>query len=485
MNGPVLLIVLPLLTAFLLPIIYRLMPLAGRLTGPLILVVTSIIGLTQLQHLGDDTLAIAMGGFPPPLGISLYIDRLALAFALAVTLGTLLLWPKASGDNPDSRPGSLSLILAGAGCGLALSGDLFNVYVFYELVAVATYGLVAGRGTTAACTASVRYLIISGFGAAMALIGIALIYNATGTLNLAHLAELAPSRLNNGQGLAAFVLLLIGFGVKAELFPVNTWVPEVYATASSRLTALLAGVVSKLALLIVLRLLVLLFPQPEAHLLMLVLGILGVVSGELAAWRARDLNRLLAYSSIGQLGIMFIAFSMPGQAAILAGLAVALHHLIAKPALFLLAERWGGSVQGLSGAAENSPVAAVLFILLSLSLIGVPPFPGFWAKLLVLLELARQAQPLYFLGAAVILAGAALEANYLFRVVSRLYTPDAAQPVPEPQRLPELARAGMLGAVLVASIFVISPINNQLEQLADQASDTQRYISTVNPRVTP
>jgi len=103
----------------------------------------------------------------------------------------------------------------------------------------------------------------------------------------------------------------------------------------------------------------------------------------------------------------------------------------------------------------------------------------------VLLELARQAQPLYFLGAAVILAGAALEANYLFRVVSRLYTPDAAQPVPEPQRLPELARAGMLGAVLVASIFVISPINNQLEQLADQASDTQRYISTVNPRVTP
>ena len=479
MNNLLLLVALPLITAFLLPIIDRISVMLARVTGPIVLTITSVIGIWYWMQLGDQAVAIQLGEFVAPLGISFYADRLSVLFAVIVSVGTLLLWP--DGGEDRLRQASLTLILVAAGSGLALSGDLFNIYVFYELLAVVSYGLIVSKGTAGSLVATFRYLIISAFGAVLALAGIALVYQATGTLNLAQLSQLAPTHLNNTQGLVAFVLMLVGFGVKAELFPVNTWVPEVYATASARVSGLLAGIVSKLALLIILRLLVLVFHQPEAQAVMLALGILGVVTGELAAWRARDFNRMLAYSSIGQLGIMFIAFSIPGQAGVFAGLAVALHHLIVKPALFLLAERWGGSLSNLAGVARTSPLGVALFTVLSLSLIGVPPFPGFWAKLLVLVHLAEQAQSIYYLGGAVILAGAALEANYLFRVASSFYHPDSNQAPPSGHRKRDITIASVLTAGLVASVFVLSPLAEQLEGIATQTSDVTHYIQTVSP----
>jgi formate hydrogenlyase subunit 3/multisubunit Na+/H+ antiporter MnhD subunit len=480
MNRLVLLVALPLLAAFLLPVIHRVSAFAGRWVGPLTLVYTAALGMFFWSQLGDGAVAIDLGGFRPPLGISLYADQLAVLFAIAVTLGTLLLWPGLGADSV--RRSTLALILAASGSGLALSGDLFNIYVFYELLAVVSYGLIAASGTPHAQAATLRYLIISAFGAALALTGIALVYQATGTLNLAQLAQLAPQKLDNLQGLAAFVLLLVGFGVKAELFPVNTWVPEVYATAPKRVSGLLAGVVSKLALLVIVRLLVLIFHQPQALHIMLVLGILGVLSGELAAWRARDFNRMLAYSSIGQLGIMFIAFAIPGAAGVYAGLAVALHHLIVKPALFLLAERWGGSLDRLAGAARVSPLGAALFTLLSLSIIGVPPLPGFWAKLLVLIHLMQQDSNLYLLGAVAIVAGAALEVNYLFRVAASLYRRPIGISVPTlSHHSADIVVASLLGTALVTGTFVITPLGAHLQQIASQAVDSGRYVQVVNP----
>lgn len=481
----VLLIALPLLTAFVLPLIHRLSIVLARWLGPVVLLLTSAIGLSLWPTVMQGPQIVAIGGFKPPLGIVLYADTVSLLFALAIQIGSILLWA-AWEDTADAvRRRVLALVLAAAGSGLALSGDLFNIYVFYELLAVVTYGLVIQSGSAASYAAALRYLVISALGAALILIGIALVYAATGTLNLAQIAELAPQRLNNTQGTAAFILMLVGFGVKAELFAVNTWVPEVYATASRRITALLAGVVSKLALLVILRLLVLLFPHPESYQLLLILGILGVLTGELAAWRCRDLARMLAYSSIGQLGIIFIAFSIPGEAGIVAGLAVALHHLLVKPALFLLAERWGGSIAGLVGAGRKSPLAAGIFVLLALSLIGVPPLPGFWAKLLVLTPLAGQGTSLQLLGFAVILGGAVLEAGYLFRVVNHLYAqPDeqdktlAAIP---PHRLPDLVMAGLVAISLLVSVVMLPQLSTQLHNMATQSANSSLYIKTVNP----
>ena len=192
-----------------------------------------------------------------------------LGLAVAGLAGAaLLLWPGDDGQAGVRRQ-SLTLLLTAALTGLALSGDLFNLYVFYELAAVASYGLVAGGGSSAGFVAAFRYLLISALGSVIGLMGIALIYFTTGTLNLAHLASLSD-QLANPQGLAAFAMLVIGFGVKAELFPVNGWVPEVYGAASKRVAALLAGLASKLAVLAIVRVLLLVFPDEAARQLLLV-----------------------------------------------------------------------------------------------------------------------------------------------------------------------------------------------------------------------
>ena len=488
MSNVVLMIILPLLGAFLLPVVNRVSTFAGRWLGPAILLSTTLIGLSAWGQLNGAPFVAQMGGFQPPLGIVLYVDQLALLLAIAISAGTLLFWP--DGESDAVKRSTLSLVLAGSGSGLVLSGDLFNIYVFYELLAVVSYGLIASRGTAACFAATIRYVVISSVGAAMALLGIALIYQATGTLNLAHLAQVAPDKLDNLQGLSAFVLLLIGFGVKAELFPVNAWVAEVYATTSSRVTALLTGIVSKLALVVIVRLLVLVFHQSEALQLMLILGVLGIVTGELAAWRARDLNRILAYSSIGQLGVMFVAFSIPGQAGVYAGLAVALHHMVVKPALFMLAAKWGGGIAGLAGAAKASPLAAGLFVLLALSLIGVPPFPGFWVKLLLLTQLTQQAGLLYLFAGAVILLAAVLEVNYLFRVATTLYRADDQAQDKQPPAVSaphgkDLAVASGLGAVLLLAMIMIIPVSSSVERIAGQAADSLQYIQAVELKVLP
>ncbi len=482
MNDPLLMVALPLLGAFLLPVIERASPLLARWTGPLIVATGGLIGIMLWAGM-DGPLVIQLGGFPAPLGITFYADRFSLLFAISINLGTLLLWPAGAGDRP--RQAMLALLLVAAGGGLALSGDLFNMFVFYELLSVVSYGLITSRpgtGGGAVLAATLRYLIISAVGAVLVLAGIALVYQATGTLNLAQLAELAPSRLNGAQGLSAFVLMLIGFGVKAELFPVNAWVPEVYATAPTRVSALLAGVVSKLALLVIVKLLLLVFPLPEAHRLLLLLGMLGLLSGELAAWRARDYKRMLAFSSIGHLGAILIAFSIPGEAGVFAGLAVALHHLLLKPAMFLLARRWDGSLKSLVGVGRRSPWAAALFILLALSMVGVPPLPGFWAKLVVLVGLMAREQPLYYLAGAAIMFGAVLEANYLFRIVNRFYDGDAeASSAVGEHRPAELWRGGLLAGMLVAAVFFIDPLATRLRAIAHETADVAAYIERVNP----
>jgi formate hydrogenlyase subunit 3/multisubunit Na+/H+ antiporter MnhD subunit len=230
---------------------------------------------------------------------------------------------------------------------------------------------------------------------------------------------------------------------------------------------------------VVLRLLVLVFHQPEASQLLLVLGVLSILTGEFAAWRARDFPRMIAFSSIGQLGIVFIAFSIDGDIGLLAGIAVALHHLVAKSALFGLAARWNGSLEGLAGAARRAPVAAGLYVLLALSLIGVPPLPGFWAKILVLVGLAQSGSALDLLALIAILLVTAVEASYLFRVAVGLYSKGESPPAGHAPW--DLGVATALGAVLLVSTLGIVPLADSLRSVARQAGDPALYVDTVFP----
>jgi len=279
--------------------------------------------------------------------------------------------------------------------------------------------------------------------------------------------------------LSAFALIVIGIGVKAEIFPVNGWVPEVYSTASPRVSALLAGLVSKLAVLVIIRLLVVAYQGSDSFTLLLVLGMLGIIWGEFSAWRAQDMKRMLSFSSIGQLGMVLVAFSIPGDAGMIAGIAMMLHHLIVKPALFLFTESWNGPLNKLAGAAKSSPLAAALFMLFALSMIGVPPLPGFWAKLLLVTGLVEVNNPLYITALVIFLSATIIEAHYLMSVAIKLYSPSKKETLKKLHLTSlNLGIISIFAVLLVSALIMLTPLANKLQQIALESSDRNLYINT-------
>lgn len=479
MMGPILLIVVPFLGAFFLPIIYQRYSQVGYWAAPIVLIISMVIciGLWYgVNSIGPQS--VVMGGFDVPLGIVLYIDSLSIFFVLMLVVGTLVLW--LGTWHRRIKEEMLLLLMVGGGSGLVLSGDLFNIYVFFEIVAVASYGLSASRrGSPCGYAASLRFLLLGALGSAFILLGIAIVYALTGTLNLAHLTLLAPELLHGSAGLTAFALMLVGFAVKAELFPVNTWVAEVYAHAPVRISALLAGIISKLAMVVVLRLLLLVYAHEHAYMLLFAIGVAGLITGELAAYHAKDLRRTLAYSSIGQLSVIAIAFSIPGPLGILSGIALAIHHALVKAGLFMLTEHWKGTFESLRGAAQSSWLSVLLIVIFVLSLIGIPPFPGFWAKFL-LLKAGFAVGGWYVYAMILVLLSVVIEAAYFFRIIRIMYQPPLEQAPPAPSER-ELHPALVIMLFLLLVMIMIDPVSHSLENIATQAADVKAYVDNTLP----
>jgi formate hydrogenlyase subunit 3/multisubunit Na+/H+ antiporter MnhD subunit len=468
---------LPLFGAFLLSSVYRINANLGRLVLPSILAASLLLAISVWFNVASNgAYSLAMGGFPIPLGIMFYVDQFALLFICLILVTALILWY--GSEQGNEKVEMLTLWLVAAGSGLMLSGDLFNIYVFYEITAIASYGLASSRAQAATFAATIRYVILGSLGSSLALLGIALVYATTGTLNLSHLAMIGPELLNTPVGLTAFTLMLVGFGVKAELFAVNTWVPEVYATATTRVAALLGGVVSKLAMVVILRLLVLIYADTQATTLLLSLGILGVLSGEFAALRSTNLRQVLAYSSIAQLGLVAIAFSIPTQAGIMAGIFLALHHAIVKSALFMLAEKWSGSMFRLVGAAKTSLVSVILFLILVLSLVGIPPLPGFWAKFSLFSAALGTGEQIYYFAVLVVMAATVVETGYFMQIARLMFQQPTEQVECEPTAKMEFVPAIALTGIVLIVALMISSAQTGLNNIAGEMADKNYYIET-------
>ncbi len=478
MNSLVLLVVLPLFAAFIIPVVAKFSPKLALFTGPVVLCINLLLIMSAWIKVGGGSEAIFLGGFLPPVGIVFYIDHFSLLFSGLIAGMVLIVWPW---GVKESRLYSLYMLLSAASFGLVLSADLFNLYVFYELLAVATYGIIAKQSNSSATAASLRYLFISSAGSVMLLLGIAIIYTLTGTLNIAHLATLSRD-LHGFAGLSAFALIAIGAGVKAEMFPVNSWVAEVYGTIPRQLSALLAGLISKLAVILIIRVLLMMFQQQAAFDLLLVVGMLGVISGEMVAWRAKDMIRMLSFSSIAQLGLIFIAFSIAGSKGLWIGMALMLHHLLVKGGLFLMADRFTGHMDKLKGLAKHSPMAAAVFLVFVLSLLGVPPFPGFWIKLLLILNLAEQGGGLYYVAIGIILLATVIETAYIFKFVRILYqkADEDSAPINKNYSI-SYTFAKIFALLLLVSMVFVSPISHRLKDMANHSASPHIYINKILP----
>lgn len=392
MNNLVpLLVAIPLGVGFLLPLAVRLSrPLADVLSN------LTLVGLVSISLcLIGDELSYSMGGWPAPEGIQLRVDGLT-TLMLLTTNGLALvigLYSVVYTKRYTSRHAYYSLVMflvAGTN-GVALTADLFNLYVFMEVTAIASYALVAFAGEDESFEASLKYVVLGGLSSSAILIGISLIYAMTGTLNMSHLATRLADIGTAAPIRFALALFFCGFGLKAALVPFHAWLPDAYSAAPAPISALLSGVVSKvIGVYVLARLLFNVFGITEDMLWLLrcVGGITMVVGGILAVGQS-DIKRLFAYSSVSHSGLIVLALGFGTLWGVVGALYHLVNHAVFKPLLFLCSgqvEVVGGTrdLRYMQGLGRRIPITRATCLVGSLSLAGIPPLGGFWSKLIVI-----------------------------------------------------------------------------------------------------
>lgn len=383
----------------------------------------------------------ALGGWDAPLGIALYGDGLSLLMLTATALVGLAVSVYAAAyfsGQKERHFWPLWLFLLAALNALFLSGDIFNLYVTLELLGLAAVSLTALNGGRAALVGAMRYLLVSLFGSLAYLLGVALLYHAFGTVDIATLsARMAPVP----AAWTALGLMATGLILKTALFPLHFWLPPAHSSAPSPVSAVLSALVIKASFYILLRLWLTVFGQLGADMVATLLGWLGaaaVLWGSLQAMRQTRLKLLVAYSTVAQIGYLFLAFPLAAatQTAWAGAAYLMLSHALAKAAMFMAAGnllRFGGHdrIADLDRLVQRLPVSAFAFTLAGVSLMGLPPSGGFIGKWL-LLE-AALAQGRWDL-AMVMLIGGLFAAAYVFKVLGKCFT--QADMTHEPMAVP-------------------------------------------------
>lgn len=394
----------------------------------------SITLLLQVTQAGAS--GYALGGWEAPWGIEYRVDPLnAYVMALVSAMATLMLigaQVSIRHELPENQQPYfyIAYLLCVSGLlGIAATGDIFNVFVFLEISALSSYILIALSRSRAALWASFQYLIMGSIGATFVLIGIGLLYVMTGTLNMQDLAQRLPQLAGSRTVLTALVFLVTGVGLKLALYPVHTWLPNAYACAPSIVTAFLASTATKVAVYLLIRILFDVFGAEFAYSrfplqpVLLSLGIAGVLVASAAAIRQSNVKRLLAYSSVAQIGYIVLGIGIMGAAGLTAALLHLFNHALMKGALFLalaaVAYRAGGvDLKDFAGLGRRMPCTMAAIVVGGLSLIGVPLTAGFVSKWY--LAAAALEQGWWWL-VGIVLLGSLLAAVYVWRIVEAAY----------------------------------------------------------------
>jgi len=415
-------------------------------------------------------LAYVLGGWAPPLGMTLVADGVAAAMLLTASL--VLLGVALFGRPTHGTPAGVAearapfafwcflLALSAALAGAFLGGDLFNLFVALEMLTFAALALACLDGKPTQFRAELRYLLFALIGSVLYLLGTALFYGAYGTLDIRLLAGMARA---DAPTIVAAAMMTVGLAAKMALFPMHFWLPPAHAGAPAAASAVLSGLVVKAAFVLLLRLWFWVMPPvlaQAAAALPAALGAAAILVGSLVALRQARLKALVAYSTVAQIGYLFLAFPLiaaapadQGAAAWLGGMLQAISHAFAKAAMFLsaglIAAAFGHDrIAELRGAARALPLSVIAFGLGGLSLMGIPPSGGFAAKWLLLTSALELRQ---WWWAAVIVGGGLLTGGYVWRVlVATLGAPGEAAP-----RCAAVPRQGELAALGLAIISVV------------------------------
>jgi multicomponent Na+:H+ antiporter subunit D len=398
-HAPALIVVIPFLVA---PAV-ALLP-SGRVSWGLTLAASVLTAWMTLvlagQVMQEGLVSYAMGGWAPPLGIEYRVDALNMSvLALVAIVGLLCViyaLPSVEDEIEEKRRPAFYaafLICFSGLLGVTITGDAFNVFVFLEISSLATYALIAmgASNDRRALTASYNYLILGTIGASFFVIGVGFLFAATGSLNMADIAVILKENGHNRVTQAAFAFIVVGLGLKAAMFPLHVWLPNAYAYAPNFVTAFLASTATKVAFYALIRFLDTVF-MPDVGFVALsftylfaVVGVIAMIVASSQAVFQTDARRVLAYSSVAQVGYMVFGFGLGTAAGLSAGLLHLMNHALMKGALFMalgaFAIRYGiRRIEDLNGLGRVMPATSLAFAIGAISLIGIPLTVGFTSK---------------------------------------------------------------------------------------------------------
>ena len=465
---PALMVLIPLLTAA----VVAMLPWRGPAWGVATLATGAgfLAALAGLLSYGGPRTSYAMGGWPPPWGIEFVADGASLLVATVVgalsfisTIYAKVLIEKEIEGDLIPRAYAVWLLAVGGIQGTVMTGDAFNLFVFLEIASLATVTLIGlgSRKDRRALVAAFNYLIIGSIGATFYVIGVGFCYAITGTLNMADLAARLPDAAASAPLLAGFSFMLAGIMVKAAVFPVHIWLPAAYAYAPSAASTMLAAVATKAALLVLARIFFTIFGGNEDMVplilgwVLLPLSLVAIFAGTVLAIMENDLKKLLAQSSIAQIGYITLGYSLGNLPGVAAGFVHVVNHALIKGGLFMaagiLATRVAPSrvsIANLSGMGRAMPVTSGAMLVCGLSLIGLPLTAGFISKIYLVLALIESSS-WWIVGLVVLASG--LSVVYFWRIVEAMWM----QPMPATGRVREDPLVyGPLWLVALANIWL-------------------------------
>jgi multicomponent Na+:H+ antiporter subunit D len=483
-------VAIPLGAAFFIPMVGRKNP---RLSDTLANMTTLALFLMALSVIGKNGV-YWMGGWIPrfgvPVGINLVLDGVSVFMLVTINLISFLvtLYSIQYMDKftAKARFYSLFILMVAGMNGVALTGDLFNLYVFLEIASIASYALVAFGCQHEELEASFRYLVLGSVGSTLVLFGIAITYAVTGSLNMAQVSSIIGAELKPIH-LFAVALFISGFGLKAALVPFHAWLPDAHPSAPAPISAMLSGVLIKTVGIYAMArvLLNVIGLTPLTSYILMVLGTVSMVIGVLLAMGQDDIKRFLAYSSISQVGYVVLGIGLGTRLGIAAALFHLINHAVFKSLLFLNAgavEYSTGTrdLDRMGGLREKMPVTGATSLIGSMSIGGIPPFSGFWSKLFIIVAAVKAER----YGFAAWAAGVSVLTLAAFmRLQRRAFFGEAKEAYATAKEVPPFMQASMVGlaalCILMGLLWLPQAQEGFLTPAAKVLQEGLQYASSI------
>jgi len=474
-HFPILVVVVPLAGAAFTPLLALWRKKACMLFATAVILLTTVIsGFLMVRVLIDGPVSYHLGGWPPPWGIEIFLDQLSAGAFVIASLSLLIIIfskryvEKALEENKIPVYYTLVVLNVAGMIGFVVTGDMFNLFVFMEILSLSAYALVAIGGEKIAEMASFKYLLMGAISSLCILLSIALLYSVLGTLNMRDMAVRLQELSSLTVPGVALALFMVSFFVKAAVFPLHVWLPDAHAIAPSPISAILSGLVVKTGIVGILRVLSIyriyggLFDLASLNFILSWVGAISIIIGAFFAFFQNDIKMMLAYSTISNIGYIILGIGLASTNGLIGSIVHVFNHALIKVTLFLCAgaiihKTGHRNLSELRGIGRRMPLTMAAMSIGILSIVGIPPTNGFVCKWYIVLG-AIQARKFFF--AATLLIGALLILGYYAKIINIAYFREPEEEVTYDEApFSMLIPIGILAAsCLLLGIFAFYPL---------------------------